>query len=193
MQRIATLEPYLSQIRHPALRQDAEDAFETGDAEGFLCMLDNTQGLPCVLDNVHVFKAKGMYEKALVSAYVGTRTNWAHFPLSVIEWAFNQGDRIKLRDAGNPFPPGDSFVLYRGASGRHPFRKVSGMSWTSDLDKAIWFATRYEIASADPAVYKTTVHPDEVYCYVNDRSEQDFILRARRYQRLDILVERKPK
>jgi len=214
MQGIDTLEPYLETILAPVLRKKAEDAFEAGDAEGFLCMLDNTLGLRCVFDNMHVFKAKGMYEKALVRAYVSTRTNWASWQISQLEFAFRMGDQTKLREAGDPFPPRQSFTLYRGVSGKPPFRKVSGMSWTSDLDKAIWFATRspcfrddylrepdptadnckqLEIVCADPAVYKTLVRPDEVYCYVNDRNEHDFILRTRRYQRLDIPVERKAK
>lgn len=65
------------------------------------------------------------------------------------------------------------------------------MSWTTSLDKAIFYAAGHAIIplerglSADMAVYATTVDLREIYCRVN-RNEDEFIVVPDNLWRIDI-------
>jgi hypothetical protein len=57
-----------------------------------------------------------------------------------------------------PKPP-TPLTVYRGASSRH----ARGMSWSTDQDRAAWFARRWPGAN----LYTVTVQPDAVLCDVD--------------------------
>jgi hypothetical protein len=168
------------------MREAAAAAFADGDVARMLCTMSNTDCLPFVSVNMFALQAAGIYEAALIDAYNRTRTNLAKWKLETLEIMFRFADRDKLRAAGDPLPPGERFTLYRGVAGKGVRRRESGMSWTLDLAVATWFARRYSSELHDPAVYETTVAASQVYCYINAREEQEFILRARKWRRLDI-------
>ena len=140
-----------------------------------------------VCDEMRSLKKQGIYEIELVRAYSDARTNFSGWSLKALEKMFAYGDRQRLRDAGDPMQDGDIFTLYRGVSGIRPERKVAGFSWTSSLRLAVWFAARYP-ELPDQAVYTTTVSASDVLCYINDRDEQEFVLRAKKYRRLSLLT-----
>lgn len=169
----------------PVLHEQAREAFDLGDVCGLLISMDNTRCMAFVFNNIVVLKERGIFEPALVSAYMGTRNNLAYCPLSALNFIFSFADRDKLMAAGDPLPPGDEFTLYRGVAGKSPYRKPSGYSWTSDFERAVWFASRLPRLE-DPAVYKTTVHRDEILFFSNERNEQDFIFRTRKYKRITV-------
>ncbi len=168
-------------------RRQLQEYFDDGDGRG-IAFLVGGDSLRFVLDNVTALKARGIYESALVTAYTHAAPSWWNWQLNVLDWMFKQANRAKLLGWGDPLPREENFVLYRGVAGKGKCRHVSGMSWTCDLEKAKWFACRF--FQPAPAVYKTTAKREEVYCYLSDRNEHDFILRARRYERLDICPKR---
>ena len=171
----------------PVFHEKVKSAFELGEAHGILWTFDNTQGLKFVFDNFAALKDRGIYEPMLVQAYQGTRTNWAHWRLRDLEFMFKSGDRRKIREAGDAMPDGEKFTLYRGVSGRQPFRKVSGMSWTGSLRRARWFAARHG-SLGDPAVYKTVVSASDVYCFLKGRDEEEFVVRAKKTERINATI-----
>ena len=59
------------------------------------------------------------------------------------------------------------------------------MSWTTSPAKAAWFALRYCDQLAESAVLVTRVARSEVYAYIADRDEEDFIVRAKRWEVYD--------
>lgn len=159
------------------LRKYARARFANGDAGGVLCTMSNELGMLFVLTNLEVLKARGIYESALVHAYTITRTNHRNIALWRLKLMFDFADRSKLQAAGDPIPDGESFILYRGVVGRGTARRAAGMSWTRDLEKAKWFANRFAFAG-NPAVYRANVKRAAIYCYSNDRQEDDFIVYA---------------
>jgi len=165
------------------VRRQFQKYFDDGDGRGIVFLVGGNS-LRFVLGNVRALKARGIYEPALVTAYTHAEPSWWDWRLKTLDWMFKRANRAKLRTWGDPLPPGEGYTLYRGVAGKGSCRHVSGMSWTCDLDKAKWFACRF--LQPDPAVYKTVAKQEDVYCYLNDRDEHDFILRTQRYQRLNI-------
>jgi hypothetical protein len=100
------------------------------------------------------------------------------------------GDKEKFIAAGDPLPEGDVYTIYRGVAGKGQRRKVRGLSWTALLDVACWFALRLSGGGLeDPAVYKGKIRKEDVYCYVQDRNEEEFICRPKSAKRLDMTLE----
>jgi hypothetical protein len=152
----------------------AVQAFEVGDALGFLLLASNEDGLELVYRNAGALRERGIYEDALLNAYVGCRTNNSRWPMSGLRFLFQLADRVKLLAAGAPLPGEGPFTVYRGVSGTGRRRRVRGFSWTSSPTKARWFAERLMLN--DPAVYRTIVPAGSVLAYVADRQESEYIV-----------------
>lgn len=86
------------------LRPKAVEAFEAGNVTGFLCKASNEYGLDLVWRNNLALQSRGIYEKALVDAFIGTRTNNLHWPVSQLTFLFRIANRARLRAAGDPIP-----------------------------------------------------------------------------------------
>jgi hypothetical protein len=75
----------------------------------------------------------------------------------------------------------DRFKVYRGA--KH--WNLTGMSWTLDLDKAVYFATHHHdegapcLLSSDMVgvVMERTIQKSDVLFYTDDRTEQEVVLK----------------
>lgn len=173
----------LSMIPAALLEQTAR-GYESGDIEALLLAFDGSEKLSFVQTNNLELKAVGMYETALVGAYL--MGEFPHWRLVSLEQMFRDADRTKLRQTGSQMPNERGFTVYRGVAGSGRHRHVSGMSWTRSLDKAKWFANRN--ALADPAVYQTRVRQDDVYCYLAEREEEEFVFRAKWQKRMDIQI-----
>ena len=100
-----------------------------------------------------------------------------------IQFMFDWADRDKLRAAGDPLPGPGPFTVYRGVGRERSERQVDGMSWTLSFDVACYFALR---GFHDPAVYQATVEAAEVYCFYNDRGEEEFICRPKESKRMKL-------
>jgi hypothetical protein len=174
------------------LRPDAVCAFYEGDVR-FLYKADNTRGLELVYGNMSALKVRGFYERALLEAFIGTRTNNSRWPLADLHYLFEQCDRTRLLAAGDPLPDGERFTIYRGVAGRGPARRIGGLSWTDDLERARWFANRFA-GLHDPAVYVLEVARADVLAYTHQggRKEQEFIVIPERaaIRRLDPALKR---
>jgi hypothetical protein len=102
------------------------------------------KGFQFVLNNYHILAQVGALERAWVPAYLHS----SHFdpvPLALLQEVFDTCDRDKLQKyfpiyVGDHFSRGERFSLFRGCAGPE-HRK--GMSWTSSLDKAIWYAAHH--------------------------------------------------
>lgn len=172
------------------LRQLAYKAFIEGDAVGILVLMDNTVELDFVTENMVPLTKRGIFEAALVEAFTDTRVNNHRWPVSTLQKFLDEGDINKLRAAGNPLPEGNVYTIYRGVSGKRPYRHVRGLAWTASLEQACWFATRYFFDGAeDPAVYKARIKKDDVYFYMNERNEQEFVCRPKTAKRMKLSIK----
>ncbi|RJR43987.1 MAG: hypothetical protein C4576_13785 [Desulfobacteraceae bacterium] len=153
------------------------EAWQAGrEIEEILFLLQNTYCLAFVFDNMFILKEAGLYERALLCAWTGTRTNYANWSLGVLDYLFQFADPEMLRTAGDPIPDASTFTLYRGVSGRGPARRVNGISWTESPNVAAWFANRFK-ELGDPAVFRVTVSRDQVMACCNEREESEYLLR----------------
>lgn len=168
-------------------RQEVAEAFRDGDVGRFLMSLDNVFALGHVVANMSPLRRRGILEPCLVWAYTSTRTNNCGIPSSEIERAFRGCDRKRLREEGDDLPADGQLTIYRGVAGPRATRRVRGLSWTLDLDRACWFAARLYLD--DPAIYSAKVRPDEVFFYTDGRGEQEVVARPRACQRLDFHCE----
>jgi len=75
-------------------------------------------------------------------------------------------------------------TLFRGCAG--PVHSW-GMSWTSSLDKAIWYAAHHAefYNLSDLAVYVATVAVEDIYCRL-DHYDDDFIAYVQGAWRIDV-------
>jgi hypothetical protein len=106
-----------------SLRAKAVEALECRDYIGFLFKADNLASLALVYYNASAIQKLGIYEAALLHAFVGTRTNNHRWPLRDLKAMFDRADRERLRAAGSPLPSPGPFTLYRGVAGRGPGRR----------------------------------------------------------------------
>jgi hypothetical protein len=66
----------------------------------------------------------------------------------------------------------DPVTVYRGyVKGKN----FSGYSWTTDQEKAWWFAKRFAHLGT-PQVRRATLSKDRLFAYINDRDEQEVII-----------------
>lgn len=166
-------EPDLS-IINSVLVDMAREKWDSGDIEGVLSYLDNTKHLTFLSENYLPLIKAGLYERALLSAYMATRTNHHYLPLQTLHRFFEIADRERMVGCGDPLPPAP-YTLYRGVCGTGRNRKVRGISWTADKAVAEWFANRYPELPGSPAVYEITLrNAQSIWAYTNEREEQEY-------------------
>jgi hypothetical protein len=166
----------------------AIEAFRHGDGQGFAdAGYSNHSALDTVRRNLELLRQRGIYESALISAFVGCKYNNRQHRIWDIIFLLSIADRDKLRAAGSSLPGVGPFVVYRGVHGTGRDRRVRGLSWTLDRDIAAWFASRF--SGADQAVYTATVTAEEVYCFYDDRKEREVICHPAKAKRIDISLD----
>lgn len=71
----------------------------------------------------------------------------------------------------------DTFQIYRGvAVGRNP----KGLSWTRNLEKAQWFANRFNTDNEKGYVQTTIASKNKVLAYFNTRNEDEIVYDSRK-------------
>jgi len=171
----------------PQLINQARQAFEEGDSRGFVGCAPSQARLLFVADNVIPLQAKGIYEPCLLTAFVATRvSNW-EWPEKALDRLFSLADRKKLRALGGKLPGRGPFIIHRGVAGIGRARRPRGYSWTDSPDGACWFATRWDLPN--PEVLTAEVQKDEIFAYVDDRVEREFVTKPARFTRYEITVD----
>ncbi len=161
------------------LRKRAVDALDAGDADGFLALANNLHGLDLVTFNAGALRERGLYEAALLWAYVMTRTNWARYRTLELRRLFDAANPTKLLAAGAPLPGRGPFTVYRGVAGRGPARRIRGFSWSGTKERAHWFAERaVTFGLTEPAVYRAVVKENDVLAYVEELTDRPASLRS---------------
>lgn len=69
---------------------------------------------------------------------------------------------------------GETFKLYRGVQREE---RTLGLSWTTECEKAIWFARRFRHRKYTPVIYTLEyVHWNAILAYIDDRGESEVIV-----------------
>ena len=153
----------------------ARSAWDRRDFDGVLSHLQVDLWLCLVHDNILPLTLHGIYEHALLKAFTSCRANFSSWPPAVLRKLFCLANRRRLVAAGDMWPGPGPWTVYRGVAGRGWKRRVRGISWTTDFDKAKWFATRYGLAK--PMVYEAEINDKHVLAYYDKRGEREFLLK----------------
>src|SRR5215472_5448409 len=120
-----------------SLRADAVAALASGDVVGFLITASNEDSMHLVYMNASFLKQRGLYERALLQAFMATRVNNHTWPQEDLVDLFLEADQLQLRALGDPLPGSGPFTVYRGVAGRGRARRVRGLTWTGSIKRAI--------------------------------------------------------
>lgn len=142
-------------------------------------------GVAIVKQNAVALKERGLYEKALLVALIGTRANWAATPFSEIRSLIRAADPARLRAAGDPLPGPGPFRLFRGVAGEGRYRRERGFSWTDSEKWACFFALRPP-AVGRPAVLSGVFKSSEILAFSDERGEREFLVLISRGKRLEV-------
>jgi len=150
----------------PVLRQRALAAAAQGDVT-FFRFADSNQSLAIFLENHRWFERYGLYEKALLAAWVNQK--WVPPDGdALMRDALLRADRQRLLDASDALPEGETFVLYRGVQQGRP----RGVSWTfSDEVARIFAHLPYE--QEPGTVYTTTVSRAAIYAHIHESGREE--------------------
>lgn len=136
------------------------------------------KGFDFFLENFRELKNIGVLENNWMDAYSHSN-NFSHVPLQTLKEIFDTCDSAILQEqypiyVGDHFSSGKRFSLFRGCAGDD--HRI-GMSWTSSLDKAIWYAAHHAECNdlGNLAVYTTVVERGDIYCCGN-HYDYDFIV-----------------
>jgi hypothetical protein len=69
-------------------------------------------------------------------------------------------------------PPTEPVTAYRGADERH----MRGLSWSTDAERAAWFARRWSLLKADVHVFEVTVPSGFVLAHLVGRNEAELVI-----------------
>jgi hypothetical protein len=183
---------YLDPIPPGPLRVQARAGLDEGDVRKFLVSAGNDYSLDMVNFNYGELKRRGLYEEALLVAWMICRVNNQRYPVDDLHRLWDLADRDVLRRLA-PLPGPGPFVLYRGVAGNGKVRRVRGHSWTADRKKAQWFAERFRGLLANPMVYSATIGAELVYAYIPDRDEAEFVVNVPPKMRLKKVQHQKVK
>jgi hypothetical protein len=141
-----------------------------------------------VLRNYRRLAELRVLERNWVPAYLQA-SQFDAVPLAVLQEVFDSCNRRVLQEhfpiyVGDHFSRGERFSLFRGCAGPE-HRK--GMSWTSSLDKAIWYAAHhaayYDLKNL--AVYAAVVDRSEICC-CGDHYDFDYIVHPKMWWKVDV-------
>lgn len=121
------------------------------------------EGFQFIVNNFAILSDIGCLETNWLEAYVHA-SDFSHTPLDKLKEIFDKCDKNKLQEINPIIPDGlHRFSIFRGCAGNE---HRMGMSWTSSLDKAIWYATKHkEYNDLDNfCVYASVVDKSEIYC-----------------------------
>jgi hypothetical protein len=109
----------------------------------------------------------------VIDAWSGTEYPYVNFPRDMWLAMFRA---IGYTCDGEPAErPAERVTLYRGVLGT---ATVRGMSWTTDLEKAWWFARRHSDLGV-AMVYQSIPPVTSLLAYIGDRNESEYVVDPR--------------
>jgi hypothetical protein len=124
-----------------------------------------------------MFDMNGEYEDLLT--YAWTSTEFPHqMRIPELVRMFEKADLNKLMDVDDrrkydELP--DEITVYRGLQDGRAKRR--GLSWTTDQEVAVWFASRWH--SGESKVLQATIRKSKVYMYSDGRNEKECVVNPR--------------
>ena len=145
------------------------------DADAFLTRAswyDRNRG-PLLLFDVYYRRLLAGAVLATVLPHVWTAAEWPSAAMPVPAWLALFRAAGFCSDSAGMERPSALLTVYRGTT---PGRR-RGMAWTTDADKAEWFAARWRLAGRqDAAVYLASIEPRAVLALIDCRGEAEVVV-----------------
>lgn len=153
------------------------------------------KGTSFIIKNYQKLSELNCLERSWVTAYV--QGSWPdNFNFEIMKAIFDTCRRDVLQElyplTEDHLPPLERgnyhcISLFRGCASPE---YVPGMSWTTNLSKAIWYAAqnRTDESMQECSVYATIVTEEEVYCFLSD-NEPEYIVAPQKYWKIDVPQE----
>ncbi|MGE5604288.1 MAG: hypothetical protein ACM3YE_01190 [Bacteroidota bacterium] len=152
-----------------AIKQDIKD----NDFFGALFRLDKPYGLSA-FENVFDYIPDQYKYETFRDVYMAGEYGFQDIPESIITKVFELAPR-DFKDKLNGKIDKDGYlVVYRG-EGSKSAPVVKAYSWTLSKKQAKWFALRFD---NEGNVYKARIHIDKVIDYIEDREEEEILVRG---------------
>jgi hypothetical protein len=155
----------------PTLWLQARRYANAGEVGGFFGSAESGTSMYLLSRNWWWFKQRNLHIKALLMAWSNQKV--AYQWEVAMRYFLSDCDRADLLRCSDPFPEGDSYTLYRGVQNlAHRKSNPLGLSWTTSLDVAKWFAGQ------DGTVYMVTVKREDVYARIHEsgRGEHEMLV-----------------
>jgi len=149
---------------------------------------DSNHVLDLVLDNWPVLQKAGLLEEAFVDAWGAQKWGCPNWTPAFCRAILAKLDRAAMLRTGDPLPPGDSFIVYRGVAGIGAKRRVRGYSWSADEGIAKSFAElrANRFGLPNPAVYSAVIQKEDILTFIDgsNREEREFLLLPHKLSKL---------
>ena len=96
------------------------------------------------------------------------------------------GEKCGIKGIHKQLP--DELIVYRGL-GTLNADNIKALSWTLNVDKAKWFAKRFNFSNAPLKVYRAKIKKKYIFAYCNDRNEGEVIVDYHKLQNIELLTE----
>ena len=149
---------------------------------------DSNHVLDLVLDSWPVLHKAGLLEEGFVEAWGTQKWGCPNWTPAFCRTIFAKFDRGTMLRAGDPLPPGDSFIVYRGVAGIGAKRRVRGYSWSAEEGIAKLFAElrAKRFGLPNPSVYSAVIQKEDILTYIDgsNKDEREFLLLPHKLSKL---------
>ena len=164
--------------RYQYKQQALDKAVEEGKWTSYIFLHERPYRLNALLRASHEFLFEELtdYWEAVGAVWIDSENIWQNFAEWKELWWADDDERIHAMDEDDraefaKLP--ETLTVYRGAQYKKSFK---GLSWTTDRDKALWFARRYRHSDLKSHLLSGTIRREHVLATFHGRGESEIVL-----------------
>lgn len=161
--------------RYAAICERVGSALAKGDYSGYVSWHEKPYRAEALFEVAHDIEDDTEFWRLVSETWAGSENIFQNVDIWVDLLCSDRSGREAMMSADEQQALADmpeKFTVYRGTVER--YRDDGGLSWTTDYDKAEWFAERFE--AEDSVVLSREVSRDSVVAYLTSRGENEIIL-----------------
>ncbi len=158
------IETKIANRQYEYIKSKRATLFAAGDYEGFVCMTERPYRLDALVQIITTGKCNAeKLAHLLINVWIGSENPSNNEFIWRGLFAEFRNTRT-FQKSKQDLPP--QITIWRGGN-------KDGLSWTTDKEKANWFANRFNQSAP---VHKRIILRDEAVCFIPDRNESEIIL-----------------
>jgi hypothetical protein len=164
-----------------AKQKATEEAMKEGDLYLYVVLHEKPYRMEAIMEWFEIHGAVEDLYEVVLDEWTTSENIWQNQGRWVMllkkcgkERAFN----FMTKEERRKFQSLTGSTVYRGCSPRN--RK--GLSWTTDLDKAVWFSRR--LGPESPEVWSLELEEGDAFIFLNGRRESEVVLNPYRWRKI---------